>query len=99
MKEKPSVKGQLPLNLPDPGGYFGKYGGQFVPEMVRPALEELAEAYKQAGSDPGFTEEYDNYLKSYVGRPSPLTFAGRLTEAFHLMVEPPEGRIGFGCGI
>ena len=50
--------------------------------MVRPALEELEEAHKQAGSDPNFTEEYDNYLRSYLGRPSPFTLAGRLTEVW-----------------
>ncbi|HET6445680.1 MAG TPA: tryptophan synthase subunit beta [candidate division Zixibacteria bacterium] len=60
-------------------GRFGPYGGQFVPETIMPALEELESAYDQAQSDPSFREELAGLLKSYVGRPTPLTFAGRLS--------------------
>lgn len=66
--------------LPDARGYFGPYGGRFVPETLMPALEELEEAYNSVKADPVFAEELEYYLKHYVGRPSPLYFAGRLTE-------------------
>jgi len=65
---------------PEQSGKFGPYGGQFVPETVMPALEELETAYNQARQDPSFTEELDHLLATYVGRPSPLTHAGRLSE-------------------
>jgi tryptophan synthase beta chain len=65
---------------PEQSGKFGPYGGQFVPETVMPALEELETAYNQARQDSSFTEELDHLLATYVGRPSPLTHAGRLSE-------------------
>ncbi|MCB9076324.1 MAG: tryptophan synthase subunit beta [Anaerolineaceae bacterium] len=61
-------------------GKFGPYGGQFVPETLMPALAELEQAYEAAKADPQFQMGLDHLLKTYVGRPSPLTFAGRLTE-------------------
>ena len=66
---------------PDANGWFGPFGGRFIPETLMGALEELAEAYDEAKKDPSFQEELDGYLRDYVGRPSPLTFARRLTEA------------------
>ncbi len=59
---------------------FGGYGGQYVPETLMPALIELEQAYVNAKSDPGFQEQLQNLLKNYVGRPTPLTFARRLTK-------------------
>jgi tryptophan synthase beta chain len=59
--------------LPDGTGHFGPYGGRFVPEALVAALDELAEAYATAQDDPGFTAELDGLLRSYTGRPSPLT--------------------------
>jgi tryptophan synthase beta chain len=59
---------------------FGKFGGQFVPEPVINALKELETAYLEAIEDPSFIEEYKYYLKQYVGRPSPLYYADRLTK-------------------
>ena len=58
---------------------FGKYGGQFVPEVLMPALEDLEKAYISAQQDRAFQEELHNLLDSYVGRPTPLTFAQRLS--------------------
>jgi tryptophan synthase beta chain len=58
---------------------FGKYGGQFVPEVLMPALEELEKAYVNAQKDLGFQSELQHLLATYVGRPTPLTFAKRLT--------------------
>jgi tryptophan synthase beta chain len=60
-------------------GKFGPYGGQFVPETLMPALAELEKAYTEASADRHFQTEYAHLLKTYVGRPTPLTFAGRLT--------------------
>jgi tryptophan synthase beta chain len=67
-------------DFPDARGHFGLFGGRYVAETLMPALLELEEAYRAAQSDPGFFEELDDYLKNYVGRPSPLYFARRLTE-------------------
>ena len=67
-------------SLPDERGKFGPYGGQFVPETLMPALEELIAAYEEARHDPAFVAEFEGLLSSYVGRPSPLTHAKRLSE-------------------
>ena len=65
---------------PDERGYFGEFGGKFVPETLMYALEELEEAYKEAKEDPSFWEEFNYYLKSFAGRPTPLYFARNLTQ-------------------
>jgi tryptophan synthase beta chain len=65
--------------IPDVHGHFGCFGGRFVPETLMPALEELTAAYEQARQDVAFDDEFRYYLKQYVGRPSPLYFAERLT--------------------
>ncbi|MBP6015470.1 MAG: tryptophan synthase subunit beta [Candidatus Promineofilum sp.] len=67
-------------SLPDAEGKFGPFGGQFVPETLMPAVEELAAAYEDARRDPTFMAEFEGLLRSYVGRPSPLTHARRLSE-------------------
>jgi len=66
--------------LPDKRGYFGNYGGQFVPETLIPALLEIEKTYAQIKRDEDFQKELNSYLKDYVGRRSPLYFAQRLTE-------------------
>ena len=66
--------------VPDERGKFGPYGGQFVPETLMPALEELIQAYEEARNDERFMAEFKHLLQSYVGRPSPLTYARRLSE-------------------
>ncbi|MCK5849621.1 MAG: tryptophan synthase subunit beta [Kiritimatiellae bacterium] len=68
--------------LPDIKGHFGIYGGRYAAETLIPALLELESAYKDAISDPAFMSEFRKMLKDYVGRPSPLYFASRLTEAY-----------------
>ena len=65
---------------PDVRGHFGPYGGAFVPEILIPALEALRQAYAEARQDPAFWEAYAALLREYVGRPTPLTFAPRLSE-------------------
>ena len=59
---------------------FGRYGGRYVPETLIPALDELTEAYETALADPAFRDELDDLLRSYVGRPSPVSTAPRLSE-------------------
>ncbi len=66
--------------VPDASGHFGRYGGKFVPETLMAALEELEQVYLKAKSDPTFESEMQGYLRHYVGRPTPLYFARRLTE-------------------
>jgi tryptophan synthase beta chain len=66
-------------NLPDAKGYFGKYGGQFVPPELVSALKEVEIAYLGARQDKGFMDEYEKLLKDYVGRPSPLYLAKNLS--------------------
>ncbi|MEO2153046.1 MAG: tryptophan synthase subunit beta [Aquificota bacterium] len=68
------------VNLPDERGYFEEFGGKFVPETLMSALEELAREYEKAKQDPNFQKEFEYYLKEYVGRPTPLYYARRLTE-------------------
>ena len=60
-------------------GYFGPFGGRYVPETLIHALEELEEAYERYKNDPEFEEERDRLASDFVGRPTPLMFAGRLT--------------------
>ncbi|GIW54943.1 MAG: tryptophan synthase beta chain [Nitrospiraceae bacterium] len=66
-------------SLPDKRGRFGQYGGRYVPETLMPALLELEDAYLKARKDRRFQAEFNHYLKRYVGRPTPLYFAERLT--------------------
>ena len=66
-------------SVPDERGKFGPYGGQFVPETLMPALDELIRVYEEARHDADFMAEFNHLLKSYVGRPSPLTHAKRLS--------------------
>ena len=69
-------------NGPDENGRFGLFGGRFVAETLMPLILELEEAYKAAKADPAYHAEMTSGLKHYVGRPSPLYFAERLTEHF-----------------
>jgi tryptophan synthase beta chain len=68
------------LKLPDEGGRFGAYGGRYVSETLMPALLELERAYLEIKDDRKFQKELDHYLKEYVGRPTPLYFAERMTK-------------------
>ncbi|MCW0183246.1 MAG: tryptophan synthase subunit beta [Zavarzinia sp.] len=67
---------------PDEHGHFGIYGGRFVAETLMPLILELEKAYEDARNDPSFRAELDYFLEHYVGRPSPLYFAERLTDHF-----------------
>lgn len=69
-------------HVPNKKGYFDHYGGIFVPETLIPALSELTEAYHQAQKDPQFKQELDSCLRDFVGRPTPLYLAEKLTEKY-----------------
>ncbi len=74
----PPIAARSPV--PDAAGRFGPYGGRFVPETLMTALRQLTECYEQACQDPEFHKQLNYYLTQYVGRPSPLYFAERLTK-------------------
>ncbi|MFL2728364.1 MAG: tryptophan synthase subunit beta [Gammaproteobacteria bacterium] len=69
-------------NYPDINGFFGEYGGKFVPETLMYALDELETTYQQLKDNPEFLKEFYKDLSHFVGRPSPLYFAKRLTEHY-----------------
>ncbi len=79
MSHPPSGIAQAPATVPDDRGYFGAFGGRFVPETLMSAVEELSQAYADARSDRAFWAELDGLLRDYAGRPTPLYFAQRLT--------------------
>lgn len=66
---------------PNTQGYYGEFGGRFVPETLMPAILELEEAYHEAKQDPAFQQELDQYLRQYVGRETPLYYAERLSKS------------------
>jgi len=68
------------MPVPDARGYFGKYGGKFVPETLMTALDELEKAYAEAMADKAFTDEFDRLCRDYIGRPTPLYYARQLTK-------------------
>ncbi|MBU6268252.1 MAG: tryptophan synthase subunit beta [Sphingomonadales bacterium] len=68
-------------NQPDERGHFGAFGGRYVAETLMPLILDLEAEYRRAKADPAFQAEFDDLLEHYVGRPSPLYFAPRLTEA------------------
>ena len=70
----------MTYNQPNEKGFYGNFGGQFIPETLMPAVIELDEAYHKAKADPSFQEELAALLKDYVGRETPLYFAKRLTD-------------------
>jgi tryptophan synthase beta chain len=67
-------------NQPDERGHFGQFGGRYVAETLMPLVLELEKEYRAAKADPAFTAQFEDLLEHYVGRPSPLYFAERLTE-------------------
>ena len=78
-QDRSSNPSSKPLSQPDLDGHFGVYGGRFVPETLMSPLEELEQAYREACSDSSFQEELGHLLKHYVGRPTPLYRADRLS--------------------
>ncbi len=80
MSERPIYMG-----APDDGGHFGSFGGRFVPEALMPACLELDDAFRDAWRDPAFVSEYRETLHEFGGRPTPITYLGRLSQ--HLGIE------------
>ncbi|MBA3837763.1 MAG: tryptophan synthase subunit beta, partial [Zymomonas sp.] len=74
---------------PDERGHFGQFGGRYVAETLMPLVLSLEAEYRRAKADPAFHAQFDDLLEHYVGRPSPLYFAERLTE--ELRNAAPEG--------
>jgi tryptophan synthase beta chain len=74
------TKGRVETSFPDALGRFGAFGGRFVPETLMDALQKLTVAYEEAIGDPPFRAKLEGYYRDYVGRPSPLFLAERLTE-------------------
>lgn len=72
----------MEYKVPTKEGYFGRYGGKYVPEILIPALKELEQAYAETESDPVFQKEVHDLLQEYVGRPTKCTYANRLTDHF-----------------
>ena len=67
-------------------GYYGEFGGAYIPEMLYPNVEELRQKYLEVMAEPDFKKEFDQLLKDYVGRPSPLYFAKRLSEKYNTKI-------------
>ena len=67
-------------------GYYGRFGGAFIPEMLYPNIEELRENYLKITNAPEFQQEFQSLLKNFVGRPTPLYFASRLSERYHAKI-------------
>jgi tryptophan synthase beta subunit len=67
-------------------GYYGEFGGAYIPEMLYPNVEELRQKYLEITAEPEFKAEFDQLLKDYVGRPSPLYFAKRLSEKYNTKI-------------
>ncbi|OCC23065.1 tryptophan synthase subunit beta [Croceicoccus estronivorus] len=76
-------------NQPDERGHFGAFGGRYVAETLMPLILDLEKEYRAAKADPAFQAQFDDLLEHYVGRPSPLYYAERLTE--HFRQQAPDG--------
>ena len=76
---------------PDERGHFGAFGGRYVAETLMPLILDLEREYRAAKQDPAFAAQFDDLLEHYVGRPSPLYYAERLTEALRASAEPGMG--------
>jgi len=77
-------------NMPDDRGHFGEFGGRYVAETLMPLILDLEKHYRAAQADPAFAEQFNDLLEHYVGRPSPLYYAERLTD--HVRETAPEGK-------
>ncbi|MFP4466173.1 MAG: tryptophan synthase subunit beta [Candidatus Goldiibacteriota bacterium] len=80
MPEKKRKKTEKKYRAPDTRGFFGEYGGKFAPETLRAIIDDLEKDYMRAKNDPAFKKELDYYLHNYVGRPTPLYYAEKLSK-------------------
>jgi len=74
------------MNLPDNKGYFGEFGGKYIPETLSACLQELEAAYKKVYRDKNFKDELAYYLREFAGRPTPLYFAANLSKKFKMKI-------------
>ncbi|MPL94907.1 Tryptophan synthase beta chain [bioreactor metagenome] len=81
-KIKTTSNFNIKMNQPDNKGYYGTFGGAYIPEILHGSVERLKAAFYEAKADPAFKAEYYDLLKHYAGRPSPLYFAKRLSAAY-----------------
>ncbi|MBW6529118.1 tryptophan synthase subunit beta [Sphingomonas citri] len=89
----PAARANSLRQQPDTRGHFGDYGGRYVAETLMPLILELDRAYRSARQDPAFKAQFDDLLEHYVGRPSPLYYAERLTETLRQSAdEGPDGQ-------
>ncbi|SEN19279.1 tryptophan synthase, beta chain [Sphingomonas gellani] len=88
---QPTARPNTLRQQPDARGHFGQFGGRFVAETLMPLILDLEREYRAAQADPAFQAEFDDLLEHYVGRPSPLYYAERLTEALRASAEPGMG--------
>ena len=77
--------------MPDERGHFGQFGGRYVAETLMPIILDLEREYRAAKEDPAFKTEFDGLMKHYVGRPSPLYYAERLTDHYRKTAKPGHG--------
>ncbi|MDP5096096.1 MAG: tryptophan synthase subunit beta, partial [Flavobacterium sp.] len=70
----------------DENGFYGQFGGAFIPEMLYPNVEELKENYVKIMAESSFQEEFNELLQQFVGRPTPLYFAKRLSEKYNTKI-------------
>ena len=87
----PETKPNSYRAYPDESGHFGDFGGRYVAETLMPLILDLEREYRAAKADPEFQREFDDLLEHYVGRPSPLYYAERLTEAVREDAAPGKG--------
>ncbi|RYY36278.1 MAG: tryptophan synthase subunit beta, partial [Sphingomonadales bacterium] len=76
---------------PDERGHFGQFGGRYVAETLMPLILDLEAHYRAAKQDPAFQLEFDDLMKHFVGRPSPLYYAERLTAHYRALAAPGKG--------
>ena len=81
------------MTMPDRQGRFGDYGGRYAPETLMPALLELEEAFGEAWADPEFRQRLDALLRDFVGRPTPLYEAQRLSERLGFRLRERSGAL------
>src|SRR5688572_27668772 len=78
--------GTQTFQQPDKHGYYGRFGGAFIPEMLHQQVEDLQTNYLKIIGSPGFQLEFDALLKDYAGRPTPLFSAQRLSRSFNTVI-------------
>ena len=82
IRNTPPARGDGGFTSPNPQGYYGKFGGAYIPEMLHRNVEELRSKYLDIIYEEGFQKEFRELLKDYAGRPTPLYFAKRLSEKY-----------------